>query len=119
MYWTCGQCCLSHVQVVRSNIAIGLTYWTCGQCCVFHTWVLASNIAIRVYVLDIWSVLCVMYVGGMFKYSDWNVAYWICGQCFVFHMWLLGSNIAIIIRSVRTGHVVSVVCSVSWWWDLI
>ena len=28
-------------------------------------------------------------------------------------MWLLGSNIAIIIRSVRTGHVVSVVCSIS------
>ena len=92
MYWTCGQCCLSHVQVVRSNIAIGLTYWTCGQCCVFHTWVLASNIAIRVYVLDIWSVLCVMYVGGMFKYSDWNK---------------------------RTGYVVSVLCSICGCWDLI
>ena len=21
-------------------------YWTCGQCCVFHMWVLGSNIAI-------------------------------------------------------------------------
>ena len=60
-YWTCGQCCVSHM-CVRSNIAICM-YWTCGQCCVFHTWVLASNIAIRVYVLDMWSVLCVPYVG--------------------------------------------------------
>ena len=40
-----------------------------------------------------------------------------CGQCFVFHMWLLGSNIAIIIKNVCTRHVVSVVCSVSWWRD--
>ena len=55
-------------------------------------------------------MLCVPYVGGMFKYSDWTEAYWICGQCFVFHMWLLGSNIVIIIRSVRTGHVWSVLC---------
>ena len=58
----------------------------------FHTWVLASNIAIRVYVLDMWSVLCVMYVGGMFKYSDWNA---------------------------RTGYVVSVFCSICGCWDLI
>ena len=41
----------------------------------------------------------------------------VCGQCFVFHMWMLGSNIAIIIRTVCTGHVVSVVCSVCGWWD--
>ena len=33
-------------------------------------------------------------------------------------MWLLGSNIAIIIRTVRTGRVVSVVCSVYELWDL-
>ena len=33
-----------------------------------------------------------------------------CGQCCVFRMWVLGSNI-VIIRTVRTGHVVSVVCS--------
>ena len=58
----------------------------------FHTWVLASNIAIRVYVLDMWSVLCVMYVGGMFKYSDWNE---------------------------RTGYVISVLCSICGCWDLI
>ena len=38
---------------------------------------------------------------------------------FVFHMWLLGSNIAIIVRTVRTGNVVSVVCSVYGCWDLI
>ena len=29
----------------------------------FHMWVLVSNIAINVYVLDMWSVLCVPYVG--------------------------------------------------------
>ena len=57
-----------------------------------------------------------IYVGGMFKYSD--CTYWTCGQCCVFHMLVVGSNI-VIIRTVRTGHVVSVVCSVSWWWDLI
>ena len=28
----------------------------------FHIWVLVSNIAINVYVLDMWSVLCVLYV---------------------------------------------------------
>ena len=45
----------------------------------------------------------------------------VCDMCVfvLFHMWLVGSNIAIIIRTVHTGHVVSVVCSVSWWWDLI
>ena len=48
-------------------------------------WVLASNIVIGVYVLDKWSVLCILYVGGGIKYSD---------------------------RAVRTGHVVSAVCSV-------
>ena len=46
---------------------------------------LASNIAIRVYVLDMWSVLFVSCAGGEIKYSD---------------------------RTVRTGHVVSVVCSI-------
>ena len=38
-------------------------FWACGQCCVFHMWVLASNIAVGVYVLDMWSLLCVRYVG--------------------------------------------------------
>ena len=28
----------------------------------FHMWVLVCNIAINVYVLDMWSVLCVLYV---------------------------------------------------------
>ena len=39
-------------------------YWTFGQCSVFHMWILASNIAIGVYVLDLWSVVFVLYVGG-------------------------------------------------------
>ena len=54
--------------------------------------VVGSNIAIGLYVLDMWSVLCVPYVG--------------CG--------VLYSN-----RSVRTGYVVSVVCSVCWLRGLI
>ena len=47
---------------------------------------------IGLYALDMWSVLFVMYVGGMFKYSEWNEP---------------------------TGHVVSVLCSVCGCWDLI
>ena len=73
------------MQVVGSNIAIECMYWTCGQCCVFCMWVVGSNIVIGVYVLDMWSVLFVVYVSDMFKYNDCNE---------------------------RTGHVVSVVCSV-------
>ena len=44
--------------------------WTYGQCYVFSMWVVGSNIvigssiAIGVYVLDMWSVLCVLYVSG-------------------------------------------------------
>ena len=37
-------------------------YWTCGQCCVFHMWVVGSKIVIGLYILDMWSVLCVPYV---------------------------------------------------------
>ena len=58
----------------------------------FHIWVLGSNIVIRLYALDMWSVFFGMYVGGMFKYIDWTE---------------------------HTGHVVSVLCTVTWWWDLI
>ena len=59
----------------------------------FRIWVLGSNnILIRLYALDMWSVLFVMYVGGMIKYSDWNE---------------------------RTGHVVSVLCSICRCRDLI
>ena len=65
-----------------------------------------SNIVIGLYVLDTWSVLFVMYVGGMFVLCD-------------IHMWLLASNVAIIVRTVCSGHVVSVVCSVYGCWDLI
>ena len=37
-------------------------YWTSGQCCVFHMCVIGSNIVIGLYILDMWSVLCVPYV---------------------------------------------------------
>ena len=53
---------------------------------------LGSNIAIGVYVLDMWSVLCVLYMGGGMKYSD---------------------------MSVCAGHMVSAMCSLCGWWDLI
>ena len=66
-------------------------YWTCGRYCVFCMWVLGSNIAIGLYALDMWSMLFVMYVYDMFKYSDCNE---------------------------HTRHVVSVVCSVYGLWDL-
>ena len=59
--WVCGQ----------SKIVIGLyildgTYWTCGQCCVFRMCMVESNILTGLYVLDMWSVLFVMYDVGMF-----------------------------------------------------
>ena len=47
---------------------------------------------IRLYTLDMWSMLFVMYVGGMIKYSDWNE---------------------------HTGYVVSVLCSICCCRDLI
>ena len=56
--------------------------------CFVCMWVVCSNIVIGMYVLDMWSVLCVPYLGGGILYSD---------------------------RTVRTGHVVSVVCSICWW----
>ena len=55
-------------------------------------WVVVSNIVIGLYLLDMWSVLFVLYVGGMFKYSDWNE---------------------------RTGYVISVLCSICGCCDLI
>ena len=36
----------------------------CGQCCVFSIWFVGSKIVIGLYVLDMWSVLCVPYVDG-------------------------------------------------------
>ena len=51
--------------VVVSNIVIGLyvlDMWS--VLCVLHCWVVVSNIVIGLYVLDKWSVLCVLYVGG-------------------------------------------------------
>ena len=65
-------------------------------------------------ILDMWSVLYVLIFGCYdLNDSDCTVAYWTCGQCCcVLICRLLGSNIASIIRSVCTGHVVSVVCYV-------
>ena len=51
-------------------------------------WVLASNIAIGVYVLDMWSVLCIWVVGLY-------CTYWTCGHCCLSDMQVVGSNIAI------------------------
>ena len=51
-----------------------------------------SNIVIGLYLLDMWSVLFVLYVGVVFKYSDWNE---------------------------HTGYVISVLCSICGYWDLI
>ena len=56
--------------VLASNIAIGvyvLDMWS-----VLCIWMVGSNIVIGLYALDMWSVLFVMYVSGMFKYSDCN-----------------------------------------------
>ena len=39
-----------------SNIVKDCTYWTCGQCCVSCM----GGIVIGLYVLDMWSVLCVL-----------------------------------------------------------
>ena len=50
--------------VVVSNIVIGLyvlDMWS--VLCVLYVGVV-SNIVIGLYVLDMWSVLCVLYVGG-------------------------------------------------------
>ena len=54
--------------------------------------VVVTNIAVGLCIMDMWSVLCVPYVGGGIKYSD---------------------------RTVHNGHVVSAVCSICGWWDLI
>ena len=79
-------------------------------CYVCGTYVLISVIGLSV--LDIWSVLFVMYVGRMFYIpSDWNtqctghmvsVVCYVCGTCV-----LITSD-----STERTGHVVSVVCNV-------
>ena len=52
--------------LLGSNIAIIIRNVLTGhvvQCCVFRIWMLGSNIVIELYVLDMWSVLCVPYVG--------------------------------------------------------
>ena len=58
--------CVPYVAVVCYNIVIIIKdcmYWTCGQCCVFCMWMVGSNIVIGLYVLDMWSVLCVFVCG--------------------------------------------------------
>ena len=42
-------------------------YWTCGQCCVFCMWMVGKNIVIGLYVLAMWLVLFLMYVGGYYN----------------------------------------------------
>ena len=54
--YVCGWCGL--------KLWLDCTYWICGQCCVFRMCMVESNILIGLYVLDMWSVSCVMYVGG-------------------------------------------------------
>ena len=51
------------IWLLESKIAIVLYVWTCGQCFLSDMQVVGSNIAIGLYVLDMWSVLCVTYVG--------------------------------------------------------
>ena len=51
--------------VVWSKIVIGLyilDMWS--VLCVPYVGMVESNILIGLYILDMWSVLCVMYVGG-------------------------------------------------------
>ena len=50
--------------ILYSNDHKDYTYRTSGQCCVFCMLVVVSNIVIGLYVPDMWSVLCVLYVGG-------------------------------------------------------
>ena len=50
--------------IVIDNNTLNCTYWTCGQCCLLCMRVVCSNIVIGLYILDMWSVLCVPYVGG-------------------------------------------------------
>ena len=52
--------------VVGSNIVIGLYILDMWSVLCVHMWVVGSKIVIGLYVLDMWSVLCVMYEGGMF-----------------------------------------------------
>ena len=84
--------------------ALATHHWTCGQCCPTQLFnlqfpmshcVVESNIVIGLYVLDMWSVLCVPYVGGgsnivigLYILDMWSV---LCVPC----MWVVGSNIVI------------------------
>ena len=53
--------------VVGSNIAIIVRNVRTGHvvnCMAFHIWVVGFSIVIGLDILDMWSVLCVPYVGG-------------------------------------------------------
>ena len=56
-------------------------------------WVVCSNIMIGLSILDMWSVLFVMYVAIGDHHQD--CTYRTCGQCCVFRIWVVGSKIAI------------------------
>ena len=66
-------------------------------------WVVGSNIVIGLYVLDMWSVLCVPYVDMV-------------GYNIVIATGRTGHVVSVVYsicdRTVRTGHVVSVICCV-------
>ena len=57
----------SNIVIIIKTVCTGhkdCMYRTCDQCCVFCMRVVRSNRVIGLYILDMWSVLCVPYVGG-------------------------------------------------------
>ena len=52
-------------------------------------WVVVSNIVIGLYLLDMWSVLCVPYLGGT------NIVIVYTGHVVSVCFWVVGSNIVI------------------------
>ncbi len=75
-----------------------------------------SNIVIGLYILDMWSVLCVMYVYGGIYHTDRTVRTGHVVSVFVMYE---GGITIYSDWTVHTGHVVSVVCSVCVWWNII
>ena len=77
---------------VCSNIVIGLSVLDMWSVLfVMYMCDVCSNIVIGLNVLDMWSVLlCSMYVGRMGSNIAMiirTVAYWTCGQCCLLYMW--------------------------------
>ena len=81
-------------------------------------WMAGSNIVIGRYVLDMWSVLFFMWTMWVIC-SNIVIGLSILDMCSVLFLSCAGGLIKYSDRTVRIGHVVSVVCSVSWWWYLI